>query len=466
MFRLGIEINQNRARRLATVVAVTVLAIQFFGIAPAAAKYASIVVDGHSGQVLYSRNADTRNYPASLTKMMTLFLLFEAVDEGRFTKASKLKVSARAARQPASKLGLRRGSTITVDQAIRALVIRSANDVAVVVAEALGGTEAKFARLMTAKAHNIGMSKTNFANASGLPNRKQLSTARDMARLAQAIYFTFPHHYHYFSLDSFRWGGRTYRTHNRVVKSYRGADGLKTGYTRASGYNLVTSVERNGRRLIGVVFGGKSSRSRDSHMKRILDKSWPMVKSVEVITPRPKPGTVVTAVNAVRPESVIESQLPDPQPVTKQVAVAGPSPSILPKLRPGGLTVTPGLVLPKSKPFSFVSAPTVTVLRPPEKPAFGDRTITGDWAIQVGAYYDRDKAADAVDVATSKMPSLATNAEEAIVLLKGRKRPIYRARLVGFSEPEARAACKALKKKRVPCIAIKQAKNAVLASAE
>ena len=244
---------------------------QVFAAEDAQARYASIVIDAETGEVLRSRNADIRRYPASLTKMMTLYLLFEAIDEGRLSLTSKLKVSKRAAGQPASKLGLRAGSTIRVEDAIKALAVKSANDIAVVVAEALGGTEVEFARKMTRKAQALGMSRTTFRNASGLPNRKQRSTARDMAQLARALMRDFPHRYHYFDDQRFRYSGRVHRTPNRLLDSYRGMDGIKTGYIRASGFNLVASAERDGRRVIAVVFGGKTARSRNSHMASLLD---------------------------------------------------------------------------------------------------------------------------------------------------------------------------------------------------
>ena len=229
----------------------------------ATARYASMVVDAESGQVLHAVNADTRNYPASLTKMMTLFLVFDALEKGTLRLDQPLPVSKRAAGMPPSKLGLKQGQTITVEDAILALVTKSANDVAVVIAEALGGQETTFAKMMTERAQELGMSRTTFRNASGLPNRGQKSTARDMVRLAQALMEDHDKYYHYFSTQSFTYQGRTYRNHNRLLKGYKGTDGIKTGYIRASGFNLVSSVERDGRRVIAVVFGGKTSRSRD-----------------------------------------------------------------------------------------------------------------------------------------------------------------------------------------------------------
>ncbi|MEX0645452.1 MAG: D-alanyl-D-alanine carboxypeptidase family protein, partial [Parvularculaceae bacterium] len=223
--------------------------------APALAnsKYAAIVVHADSGDVLFDRYSNERRYPASLTKMMTLYLLFEEIEAGRLTLTSELAVTAQAAAQPPSKLGLVVGTTIDVETAIKALVVKSANDAAVVVADAIGGSEWRFAQKMTEKARAIGMTRTTFRNASGLPNSKQVTTARDLATLGRRLAQDFPQYFHYFVTDRFSWNGKTYITHNALVRSFPGADGLKTGYTRVSGFNLATSVNRDGDRLIGVV---------------------------------------------------------------------------------------------------------------------------------------------------------------------------------------------------------------------
>ena len=241
---------------------------------PALARYASIVVDANTGRVLHAENADTRNYPASLTKMMTLYLAFEALDDRRLSLRQRLRVSRRAAGQAPSKLGLEAGETIRVGDAILALVTKSANDAATVIAEALAQSEREFARTMTAKARTLGMTRTSFRNASGLPNRGQLSTARDVARLAVALQRDFPHYYGFFATSSFRFRGKTYRNHNGLLGRYPGTDGLKTGYIRASGYNVAASVKRGGRRLVGVVLGGKSPGWRNRHMMRLFDRSF------------------------------------------------------------------------------------------------------------------------------------------------------------------------------------------------
>ena len=257
----------------------------------AAAKYASIVIEADSGKILHATNPDTRNYPASLTKMMTMYMVFDALTKGKITPSTLLPVSRRAANQAPSRLGLAVGSSISVNDAILALVTKSANDVAVIVAEGLSGTERRFAQAMTSKARKLGMVRTTFRNASGLPNKGQLSTARDMARLARALLRDFPGYYHYFATQSFRHAGRTYKNHNKLLASYDGADGIKTGYIRASGFNLVASVKRNGVRIIGVVFGGKTSRSRDKHMKTLLDKGFRLAGVSPTLVMKTAPAT-------------------------------------------------------------------------------------------------------------------------------------------------------------------------------
>ena len=250
-----------------------------------------------SGKVLYSRNADKKLYPASLTKIMTLYLLFEAMQTGKVSKNTKMKVSKVAAGRSPSKLYLKVGHSISVENAILALVTKSANDVATVVSEHLGGTEREFAKKMTRKAKALGMTRTTFKNASGLPNRAQVSTARDMAKLAIAMRRDFPQYFHYFSNTHFVWNGRKYKNHNRLLTSYKGTDGIKTGYINASGFNLVATVQRNGVRLIGVVFGGRTGRTRDKHMVSLLSKQFGRIKPVQVrsarlpAAPIPRPDT-------------------------------------------------------------------------------------------------------------------------------------------------------------------------------
>tara|TARA_B100001094_G_scaffold315547_1_gene355651 strand:- start:402 stop:1271 length:870 start_codon:yes stop_codon:yes gene_type:complete len=243
----------------------------------AKSKYASIIIDLDSGKVLHTVNATTKNYPASLTKMMTVYLIFEQVQNSILSTNSLITISARASRQPRSKLWLEPNSKITLDKAILALIIRSANDVAVAIAEHISGSEKAFARLMTEKAQELGMKNTTFKNASGLPNRAQLSTAEDLALLASQLTKEFPSLYKYFSKTDFKLNGNIYRGHNKFLQKYPGADGLKTGYIRASGYNLAGSAVNHNIRLVGVVLGSKSAKERDRHLSSLMTKAFASV---------------------------------------------------------------------------------------------------------------------------------------------------------------------------------------------
>jgi D-alanyl-D-alanine carboxypeptidase len=233
--------------------------------------YADIVVDANSGQVLHESNPDALRHPASITKIMTLYLLFEQLEAGKLKLDSHLSVSSHAAAQSPTKLELKAGQNIAVEDAIKGVVTKSANDAAVVVAEAIGGSEDNFGRLMTRKAHALGMTRTVYVNASGLPNSDQLTTARDQAILGRAIQERFPKYYHYFSLPSFRYRGMAMRNHNHLLGRVQGMDGIKTGYTNDSGFNLVTSVHRNGRHIVAVVLGGSSGGARDARMRELIE---------------------------------------------------------------------------------------------------------------------------------------------------------------------------------------------------
>ena len=268
----------RRTTRVAAVWALAVCLIlsglMVSGPAAANPKYAGMVIDATSGEVLYSSRADKRLYPASLTKMMTLYLTFRAVSDGRLSLNSTIKISRNAANEPPSRIGFRVGDRIKVEQAIYALVTKSANDVATALGERLGGSEKGFAQKANEMARQLGMRNTTFRNAHGLPNREQKSTARDMAKLGQALIRDFPQYYHYFSTQRWTFRGTTYRSHNKLMAKYPGMDGLKTGYIRAAGYNLVASAKRGELRLIGVVFGGRSSARRNNHMADILDRAF------------------------------------------------------------------------------------------------------------------------------------------------------------------------------------------------
>src|ERR1700754_2654478 len=236
--------------------------------------FASIIVDGNSGATLSANNPDAQRHPASLTKIMTLYLLFERLDAGKLKLDSEMDVSEHASEQAPTKLGLRPGQTIKVEDAIKGLVTRSANDAAVVIAEAIAGDEDDFAKLMTRKARGLGMTRTVYRNASGLPNDEQVTTARDQSTLGRAIQDRFPRYYRYFATPSFTYRGHAIRNHNRLLGNVEGVDGIKTGYTRASGFHLVTSMRRGNRHLVGVVLGGRSGGSRDAIMRNLLAENF------------------------------------------------------------------------------------------------------------------------------------------------------------------------------------------------
>jgi D-alanyl-D-alanine carboxypeptidase len=261
-------------RGLEAAGAVLALAGALLVAGPAEARYTSIVIDAGTGVVLHQDNADVRNYPASLTKMMTLYLTFEALNSKRLRLDQDLVVSQHAQNQAPSKLGLNAGDTIKVEDAIYAVCTKSANDIAVVLAETLGGSEQAFAAQMTEKARALGMARTTYRNATGLPNNDQMSTPRDLATLALALIRDWPQYYHFFGRTSFNYNGQTLVNHNHLMSRYPGMDGIKTGFINKSGFNLAASAVRDGHRLVGVVLGGPSARARDNYMASLLDAGF------------------------------------------------------------------------------------------------------------------------------------------------------------------------------------------------
>lgn len=263
-------------------------ALPFFPREAEEKAFSAVVVDVKANEVLHEEDGQGLRYPASLTKMMTLYLLFEELEAGRLSRNSLITASQNAAAMPPSKLGLKPGDQITVDLAIRALAVRSANDVSVAVAEQIAGSERAFVDRMNRKARELGMRRTVFNNPHGLPDPKQISTALDMAILARALQTQFPRHYGYFSLRSYEYGGRTFRATNKLLGEVAGVDGIKTGYIRASGYNLAASVRRNGRHLIVVVIGGKTGRERDARITELIETYLPRA----VASAAPPPGAL------------------------------------------------------------------------------------------------------------------------------------------------------------------------------
>jgi D-alanyl-D-alanine carboxypeptidase len=293
--------------------------------------FSSIIVDGNSGATLSANNADASRHPASLTKIMTLYLLFERLDTGKMKLDSEMQVSEHASEQAPTKLGLRPGQTIRVEDAIKGLVTRSANDAAVVIAEAIAGDEDDFAKLMTRKARALGMTRTVYRNASGLPDDDQVTTARDQSTLGRAIQDRFPRYYRYFSTLAFNYHGQSIRNHNHLLGSVEGVDGIKTGYTRASGFNLVTSMRRGNRHLVGVVMGGRSGGSRDAIMRSLLAENLEKAatqRTVAAITERNASDTNLDVAEvASRPTQTVQGE------DTVQVASASNEPAGAPPVR-------------------------------------------------------------------------------------------------------------------------------------
>jgi D-alanyl-D-alanine carboxypeptidase len=337
-------------------------------------QFSSIIVDGNSGAVLASNNPDGIRRPASLTKIMTLYLLFERLESGKMKLDTEMDVSERASEQAPTKLGLRPGQTLKVEDAIKGLVTRSANDASVVIAEAIAGDEEEFARLMTRKARALGMGKTTYRNASGLPNDEQLTTARDQAILGRAIQDRFPRYYRYFATSVFNYRGQAIRNHNRLLGNVEGIDGIKTGYTRASGFNLVSSMRRGNRHLVGVVLGGRSGGSRDAIMRNLLAENLDKAatkRTVAAITERnPNVGAVDVAEADTAPSRVMaEAAQSEPSPAATQMtrsispakpslmaaaAAALPSPSakVEPQGKPEPAPLTSGVI--QTQPISAI----------------------------------------------------------------------------------------------------------------
>ena len=385
---------------------------------PADAKIrtASIVVDSETGEVLSASNVDSRIYPASLTKMMTLYLMFDDLESGKLHLSDRMPVSRKASSQRPSKLGLGTGQTLTVENALYGMVVKSANDAAMCAGEYMGGgSEAAFAERMTRKAHELGMSRTTFKNPNGLPNPEQKSTARDLATLARALLHNHAKEYHYFSARQFNYNGTTINGHNHLLDWYDGADGIKTGYIDASGFNLVTSAKRDGRRLIGVVLGGSSGPSRDRQMAKLLDAGFSRT-----------PGSAGVELA----ELPAQEEIDDSPAKTRAVMTA----------------------MAKSQKKTQVAK-----IRDDNRAA-GDSDDDDEWAVQIGSSYTQQaKALQMAQTALVKMGKYGEDGEaKAIATSKNGRHAVYVSRVVGLSKDDAQAACRKLQagKKHQPCRAL------------
>ncbi len=400
------------------------LALVFFiGLAmPASAKqnkYASIIIDADSLEILHARKIDDARYPASLTKMMTLYLTFDALERGDISLDEKLRVSSQASRTPPVKLGLKAGSTITTRQAISALTVRSANDAAAVLAERLGGSQDEFAHAMSLKAKALGMQSTVFKNPHGLPNAGQITTARDMAKLADALLRNHAKYYPYFSQESFTYGGRTYNNHNTLLGTVDGVDGFKTGFTNASGYNLVLSSKRDGRRIIAVVLGGASGKSRDKHMADLIERGFDVLRQNE------QNKIAAFALNAdERPKTIRKVEHMPDRVQTYTLRAAHSSPQKTVRIVRGAN----GMNIPDVK--------------------------ANAWAVQIGAYGSTLQA-QAANGAVQADPSLGlANAAPHIIPVQRASGFIYRARLGELTHETAQAVCKTLAQRRASCLVV------------
>ena len=456
-------------------------ALGLAGPAAAKPKFAAITIDAKTGKVLFSRNADSHRYPASLTKVMTLYILFQEMKAGRIKKNTRLLVSKYASKQQPSKLGLKAGSWITAENAIKALVTKSANDVAVVVAESIGGTQKAFARRMTRTAKQLGMTRSRFRNASGLPNGSQVTTARDMATLGLRIQRDFPQYYSYFKIRKFVYKGRTYRTHNKLLGRYKGTDGIKTGYIRASGFNLTSSVKRDGRHLIGVVMGAKSGRSRNKYMQKMLTKAFKRVpkRSSRALAPtagRP-PGLKKTQAQPASPGLITSPPVPAPKPLTTQTANApqsvAPPPTIASTLATvpaaNGLPAIPAPPAPSKfaapiEPILIDMTKTAqqsaaaTAGQPVVQPAAQDlkrpAAKPSTWSIQIGAYATENDAKQRLTSMQKMGLKHLSGKNPFTVAFEKKNKVIYRARFDGFDRKSARKTCRALKRKSISCFAL------------
>ncbi len=393
---------------------------------------AAIVVDMNSGSILQERAADTPRHPASLTKMMTLYVLFGYLKAGKLTPNSDLTVTAHAASQAPTKLGLKPGATIKVNDAVKALVTQSANDAAVTVAENIGGTEEGFAKLMTDTARQIGMRNTLFRNASGLPNDEQITTARDMAILSAHLIHDYPDYYTVFSTQYFTFNGRKYRNHNKLLLNYKGTDGIKTGYTRASGYNLAASVHRGDKHLIAVVLGGKTGSQRDAAMRALLEKNFAAASST-------KPTAAQLVASLVTPA---------PLPAMKKPTYAVAS------LTPGPAAAT-GVAAPAEGDISEPALPlraSLTSSDPLPKPSARKVQYNGAYHVQVGAYMSQDEAENRLGMVQQRAMALLDGHLPFTASFMKDDKEWYRARFAGFSKTDAQAACAALKKMSLDCV--------------
>jgi D-alanyl-D-alanine carboxypeptidase len=456
-------------------------------------RAASMVIDANTGAVLHNKGGDELVYPASLTKMMTLYMTFELIELGRLNYDSKIKMTQEGADAAPSKLDLDAGEELSVVDAIKALVTKSANDVAIALAIHIGGTEANFAKLMTRKARELGMQNTTFRNASGLPDPEQKTTARDMITLGLRLQDDFPRHYRLFSTRTFSFRGKTYRNHNSLLTRYQGTDGIKTGYTRASGFNLVSSVRRDGKHVVAAVFGGDTARERNAKMQSLLSsalakasrevtrkpalvarapqpqRAKPPVRVAEapVVTPPPPQAVALPPSARERDASIAVAKVrsvrigADPSPAGVERVEAAPS-APQPVFAVAGAPAFPRFV-PETgalKPSTLqAQAAALEQVEPAPAPAPAPRQVAahsaprGPFEIQIGAYADSGEAERRMAAARQRAGGLLDAYSGVAIPVQNGK--LYRARFRGFDATAANTACSRLKTMQIDCFVTK-----------
>ena len=380
-------------------------------------KYTAIVMDAHSGEILFSERADSPRYPASVTKVMTMYLAFESLAAGHIHLSDTVQISPLAAAQPATKLGLRAGETISVEDALHAMAVHSANDMAMAIAEKIGGTESRFAALMNVKAEQLGMTSTHYVNPNGLPDNRQLSSAHDLAILARAILRDYPQYYSFFSQESFSYRGRTMYNTNHLLGKMPGVDGLKTGFTNAAGFNLAASAMRNGHRLIAVVMGSSSGQVRNANVEGLLLTGF----DIEDRRDRGEKILVTQPYFERGPSAFGNTIL-----ARRDATPADPIDVVLTRstIQPGALTVASAM--PAAKPRDL-----------------------RNWSVQVGVFRTRNAAEAQVTSVSRSFSRLFDRADGSV---SGR-RHAFRARFSGMTESAAHEACSAVRSRGVACIA-------------
>ena len=475
-----------RGTRALSAIVLGALAVAAAPCRAEAAGRAALIIDANTGQDLHVHDADRPLYPASLTKMMTLYIVFDLMEQKRVSTSTKIQITPRCAGMPPSNLELEAGAAIPLREAVLALIVKSANDVACAIGENLAGSEDQFARIMTSKARQLGMHATTFRNASGLPDPAQVTTARDLATLAMRLAHDFPEHYKLFATREFSFNGHTHRSHNGLLHGFEGTDGIKTGYTRASGFNLVSSVRRGQKHVIGVVLGGVTAAQRNSTMRALLTQGLGRAKAMArpLLVRRPAPvaeparppekapvprrvaeqpaaPTPTPTPVAARPPVVQAAILPQKSPPPAPVAAVAPAgsgpgrpPATLQDQAAGkARAVTAVAAAPGLAPVSPGARPAGLGARPAGVP--GAAPAAGPFHIQIGAFSNETEAQRQLAAVSGRAGAVVAGHAPVTVPVAKDNLQFYRARFAGFSEAAAQSACQSLKAQKFECLVMR-----------